>query len=219
MKRLDQGGGSGVWIFLFILTFLLFIGTSSFGVWAYLSREDYKKNVDPKIAQAVQVAKLQEDSKKQKEYTDLEKKPYKQYQGPSDYGSIIINYPKTWSAFVTEASITTSPVDGYFHPNVVPGLQSGTAFALRLKVLNQAYDEVVQSFSQQVKAGKVTVSAFRADKVPSVLGSRVDGVINTGQQDSMVIFPLRDKTIEISTESNEFLADFNTILSSLTFSP
>jgi hypothetical protein len=185
-----------------------------------MSRQDYKNNVDKKISDAVIIAKQQESTSKDKEFVEKEKDPLKEYKGPATYGSLSLKYPKTWSAFVTEKSTSDPQIDGYFHPNVVPGIQSGTAFALRIKIVDKQYTEVLKGFADKTRTNKVAVSAFRAEKVPSVLGSRIDGEINTGQKDSMVIFPIRDKTLQISTESTDFLNDFNKIiLPSLTFVP
>jgi len=219
-QSLNEQGALDVWIVLFVVMTLLFIGGLSFGVWAFLGRQDYKGNVDKKIADAVVIAKKQEDSAKDKEFVEKEKLPFREYKGPATYGSVDVQYPKTWSAFVTDSGQGNNPIDGYFHPSIVPGLQSGTAYALRVQVSDQSYDTIMQSFSEKVTSSKVTIAAYRAPKVPAVLGSRVDGEITTGQQDSMVIFPLRDKTLQIWTESKEFSNDFNNnILPNLTFSP
>ena len=215
-----SGGRPWGAIIAIVLLSLFCIALASFGVWAYTGRQDYKNNVDGKIAQAVKLAVQQEGTLKDKQFVELQKLPLKSYQGPPEYGSINVQYPKTWSAFITKSDGSSTPIDGYLHPDVVPGLQSGTAFALRIQVLSQPYDQVMQSFGQQAVTGKLAVAGYRAPKVPGVLGSRIDGAINTGQQDSMVVFPLRDKTLEISTQSSEFLNDFNNnILANLTFSP
>ena len=132
-------------------------------------------------------------------------------------------YPKTWSAFITEANNTTgttTPIDGYMHPSFVPGLQSGTNYALRIRIVAKAYADDLKQFDSLVKKGTVKVSAYQLPKVPSVTGSRVDGEIVKGQKASMVLLPLRDKTIEISTQTSEFLNDFDTIiLPNFTFAP
>ncbi len=121
---------------------------------------------------------------------------------------------------MTETERSSIPVEGYFHPSFVPGVQSGTDFALRVQVTNQPYDQELKQFESKTKSGKVKVSPYKAPKVPNVLGSRVDGEINNGQKDSMVLFPVRDKTLKISTESDQFLSDFNSIiLANLTFVP
>jgi hypothetical protein len=206
----------------FVLTVVFLLAALSFGIWAFMGREDYKANADKKIAAAVVIAQQETSSAKDKEFTEKEKSPLKEYKGPAAYGTLTIQYPKTWSAFVTESDNTGgTPVDGYFHPNFVPGLQSKTDYAMRVKVVSKQYADELKGFESKIKAGKVTVAPFTSSKLPAgVVGSRIDGEINTGQQDSMVLFPLRDKTIEISTESAQFKGDFDSIiLANLTFVP
>jgi hypothetical protein len=78
----------------------------------------------------------------------------------------------------------------------------------------------MRTYESATKAGKVKVSPFKADKVQNILGSRIDGEINAGQKDSMIVVPLRDKTLKVWTESDQFVGDFNTvILPNLTFVP
>ena len=204
-----------------IISLILFLGAAIFGIWAYAGMQDYKTNSDKKVATAVQIAQQQASSAKDKEFLEKEKNPLKEYKGPAAFGTISVQYPKTWAAFITESDNNGgTAIDGYLHPNFVPGLQSGTDFALRIKVVSRQYADELKQFEGKVKSGKVKISPYTAPKVSGVLGSRVDGEINTGQQDSMVLFPLRDKTIEISTESAQFKGDFDSIiLANLTFVP
>jgi hypothetical protein len=203
-----------------IVSVLLIIGLATFAFWAYGERQDYKDRSDQKSAQAVKKAEEELTKKKEAEFTEREKQPFKSYTSPSTAGTIAITYPKTWSAFVTENDKAPTPVDGYFHPGFVPGIQSGTSFALRMEVVNQSYDQVMRQFESNIKSGKAKLSPFRAAKVQAVLGSRIDGQIATNKQGSIVVLPLRDKTIKISTEGSNFIADFNnTILANLTFVP
>lgn len=203
-----------------VISIVLFLGAVGFGVWAYTSMQDYKNNSDKKVTSAVEIAEQQTSTAKDKEFLEKEKNPLKQYKGPAAFGTVNIQYPKTWSAFITESDKNDTPVDGYLHPNFVPGVQSGTDFALRVKVLSKQYADVLKQYESKVKSGKVKISPYTAPKVSNVLGSRIEGEINTGQQDSMVLFPLRDKTLEISTESSQFKGDFDSIiLANLTFVP
>ena len=196
---------------------LVFIGLF---VWAFLSRQDYKQNVSQKVNSAVKVAVQQESSLKDKEFLQKEKSPVKTFSGPDTFGGITFNYPKTWSAYVIESERSSIPVDGYFHPDIVPDISGKTAYALRIRVLNQTYDTILKSFESQIKQGKVTMSAYSPSKQKNVVGARLDGEINIAQKDHMAVLPLRDKTIELSTESDQFQADFDKIvLDSLNFTP
>jgi hypothetical protein len=188
------------------------IGALGFGIWAYAGMADYKGNSDQKAAAAVEIAVQKEASRKDAEFVEKEKEPLTKYLGPSAFGTLDISYPKTWSAFVTEVTQSGTPVDGYFHPNFVPGIQGGTAFALRVVVTAQSYEQELGQFDGQVTAGKVKVSPFRAKNVDSVTGSRVDGEIVFGKQGSIILLPLRDKTLKIYTESQQYMNDFNNII-------
>ncbi len=204
------------------LVFFIFlsVGAISFGVWAYASQQDYKNNSDKKAASAVAVAVAGEATKKDNEFLEKEKSPLKTYQGPAAYGSLTIQYPKTWSAYVVETDRGTLPVDAYFHPGFVPGVLTQTAYALRVQVSSQPYAAELKLFDAQVKAGKVTVTPFTAKNVPSVTGVRIDGEIATGKKGSLVLLPIRDKTIKLSTEADQFIGDFNNnILLNLKFVP
>ena len=156
----------------------------------------------------------------QLEFDEKEKSPLTKYTGPGNYGTLTISYPKTWSAFVTEANAASSPIDGYLHPGFIPGLQSGTAYALRFQVLNSSYAAELKKYEAGAKTGKVKIAPYKLPKVPELTGSRVDGQIATNQQGSVVLLPLRDKTIVITTQAPQFVADFNNIiLPTLTFIP
>lgn len=204
----------------FIIMSLLFIGALVFGIWAYAGMQDYKSNVDPKIQAAVAVAEQQTSSRKDNEFLEKEKNPLKTYNGPDTFGSIVLKYPKTWSAYVVEKSQSNEPISGYFHPSYVPDIQGETAYALRVQVVNRSYDQELKSFDSKAQNGKVKVAAYKPKNVSNVSGARVSGEINTNEEGTMVLLPLRDKTLKIWTESTRFNKDFdNIILANLTFIP
>lgn len=214
-----KSGRPWVLISLLIIFILGFLGASGFGFWAFAQMNDYKNNVEEKVEAAVKIAKEEEGQVKEQEFLERSKSPYKKYSGPSTFGSVEVTYPKTWSATVAETKSGT-PVSGYFHPDFVPGFDSGTAFALRVEVIQQPYDRVMDGFASMVKKGTVRVSPYSAKRVPGVVGSRADGEILRGVNGSAVIFPLRDKTIKVSTLSRSFIKDFdNIILPNLLFVP
>lgn len=203
-----------------ILLVLLSIGAFSFAAWAVSERNLYKNDADQLSAKAVSEATTALSAKKDQEFAEKEKSPFKEYKGPAEYGGLAITYPKTWSAYVVEDAGKSSPVDGYFHPNFVPGVQSKTAFALRLEVAQRAYADQVKRYEALAKGGKVKISPYTLPKVAGATGIRVDGEFETKLNGSMVILPLRDKTIEIATLSPDFKTDFdNIILANMTFTP
>lgn len=206
---------------LFTITLILLMAVGAFAAWAYTSRQDYKNNVDKKIAAAVKVQDQKTSSAKDVEFAQKEKSPLKQYKSPATYGAISIMYPKTWSAYVVETDTATLPVDGYFHPGFVPNTVTGlNNFALRVQVSNTKYATEMSQLDNFVKGGQLKISPYTAPKVPGVSGVFAQGTIANGKNGLMVMFPLRDKTIKIFTESTQYSDDFkNFVLANLTFEP
>lgn len=207
-------------IISFVVMLLFLVGAIIFAAWAYTGRQDYKNNVDEKVAAGVEVAREELVAQKDIEVAEAAKEPYKEYQGPSAYGSIKILYPKTWSALVSLDDRST-PVNGFFHPDYLPGLESGTAFALRVRVVEKSYETTLSSYDNLVKRGSVQTSPYSLPKMPSITGSVIEGAISRDVSNgTIVLLPMRDKTLEISTLSTDYLNDFkNIILENFTFEP
>ena len=216
---MNRENGS-VSVVLAIVLGLLFVTSSIFGIWAFAGRQDYKNNVDAKIEDASAVAVQQAETAKDSEFIEKEKSPLRSYSGPATYGSLKFDYPKTWSMYVEEAGSGTV-LDLYAFPIVVPGpIVATQKYALRVEISSQSYDKEVKTFDQQVKTGKVKTSAYRPENVQNVLGIRIDGEIETGVNGSMILLPIRDKTIKIFTQIPEFVGDFDKIiLPSINFVP
>lgn len=198
---------------------LLFVSASVFGFWAFSERGDYKNNVDAKIEDAVTLAVQKAESAKDVEFLEKEKSPVRRYSGSSTYGSLSFEYPKTWSVYVEESSSGTV-LDLYAHPFVVPDTGLKQPYALRAQIISTSYDKEVESITRDVEKGTLSSEAYRPAKVQNALGIKATGEISRDLQGSMILLPLRDKTIKVFTESVEFLGDFNTIvLPSITFVP
>ena len=219
---LNQQGLSALLI-PFIFTLLLLVAAGSFGFWAFTERQDYKDNSDVKAAQAVTEAEEALSKKLESQFAEQEKQPLKSYAGPAAFGSISITYPKTWSAYVSEqANGSGTPVEAYFHPQFVPNVQSQekTNYAVRLQIIEKNYDQELKSYDSNVKNGKVKITPYAAPKMPTILGSRIEGQITSQKTGIMTLLPLRDKTIKIWTESDAFFKDYNeSVLENLSFIP
>lgn len=223
MIKHNQDGAINGLIVSLILAILLLLGAAGFAGWAYNSRQDYKNNSDAKVAVAVTAAKSQEDKIKDAQFAEAAKQPLKTYQGPEAYGSLVVNFPKTWSGYVDDTGTGSSLVDGYFAPGVVPSATNqNSVFALRVQVLNQPYAQVLQTFAGQQQDGKITISAYALPKLPKVVGVKAVGQLNSNNQASvnMIVLPLRSQTLEIWTQGDQYLNDFNNnILPNFSFSP
>jgi hypothetical protein len=223
-----NSGKSANLIAVIVILALLLAAAAGFAYWAFNGRQDYKNNTDKKVALAVAAAKKTEAASLKTQFDQAAKSPYKAYRGSSTYGSVTFAYPKTWSAYVDESN-SSEPINGYFHPNIVPGTQSNTAYALRLELLSTPYDQVVKQATQKTGSSPPVAKAYVPPKMAKVAnvqpGLKLDGSIGQDHQGhaingSMVIIKVRDKTLQISTQSTNFLNDFNNIiLASLTFVP
>lgn len=216
MVKLNQKGS--LLIPVIVLGTLLLVSLV-FGLWAFAGRQDYKNNVQSKIDEAVKEAETQLALEKDAEFAEREKSPNRTYQGPSAFGSLSITYPKPWSVYVDERGSGSTPLKGYMQPNYVQVDEQEVIYALRFEIVETDYQQVLKGFDGARRTGKVTVEAYRAPKVPNELGSRLSGEVVPRKQGDMVLLPLRDKTIKIWTEGNDFRSDFNNILAALSFVP
>lgn len=222
MKKSNQSGALNVLLIPLLLVSILFIVAIVYALSIYGKEQDYKNNSDQKVAVAVKAAETLQQKVDAKHYEEVAKQPLRTYNGPSDFGNIVIKYPRTWSIYADQSGESGNPIDGYGYPGVVPGQgQNGqTAYALRFQVNNNTYDQMVANYQQQVQSNQVTVTAYKPKNIPGVVGVRVTGEIQNNKNGDMVILPLRNQTFEIWTESPNFEQDFNNyILPNFSFSP
>lgn len=225
MKSLDRTMGEqgevNALVISLILLGLLFIGTAVFGIWAFSGRQDYKNNSDAKVAAAVTASKQAVEAADAKQYAEAAKNPIATYIGPDAYGSVHVSYPKTWSAYVDAAG--AYPVDAYFHPGYVPSTESKQTYNLRVRIVANTYSQELGHYSSYITNGTVTATPYSLPKVPSISGSRLSGAVfpsSPKASGTIVLLPLRDKTLEIWTESTDYLPDFEKyVLPNLTFIP
>lgn len=190
------------------------VGLGGFSIWAFLNYQDQKNNVDAKVNAAVSDAKHQQTATDQAAFAEQEKLPNRQIVGPPDLGQVKLSYPKTWSVYVDHDGGGGS-YEAYFYPLVVPPLTSGTPYALRISIINNQYENVLGSFNETLKNGALTSTPVT---IAGVAGVRLDGAFTKTVKGSMVLFKVRDKTLEVYTQSPNFEGDFNnTILKTLQF--
>lgn len=222
MRPKDQSG-SILTIATIVILSLVLIGTAIFAVTAYNDKQKYKNESDKLVAAAVDQAKQQQSTELQAQFAQDSKKPFKTFKGPVALGSISFRYPRTWSAYVDQTD-TSQPINGYFHPDAVPGLESGTALALRVELLDTGYSDTLAGFDSQLETGDVKAEAYIPPKLAKVknvqAGTLLSGNITEEFQGQMLVIKVRDKTLQLSTQSQDFADDFTgTVLKSLKFNP
>jgi hypothetical protein len=212
----------GLLVAIFLLSVLL-LGAIGFGYWAFTERQDYKLKSDEKVAAAVEIAKQETTDANNLRFAEESKNPLKEYQGSSALGSIKLSYPKTWSGYIDQLNTNSNPLLAKFHPGVVPATTKGTAqqpIALTVSVLEQPYDQVIASRNGLVENGDLKASPYALPKMSDEIGMKFVGKISYNFTGTEIILPLRDKTLLISTETNQYINDFNKyILPNITFVP
>ncbi len=204
--------GAGVAsIFLGILTLVF----GSIMIWALVNYNDQKNNVDSKIAAGVEAGKKEQKEADQLIFDEKEKDPLKEFIGPKDLGRVTFKYPKTWQTYVESNGAGGSAYQAYMNPDSIPNIQGGNKYALRIGIVSQSYDQVLEQFTPLVKQGQLRSSAVTTS---GFNGTRLDGNFNPTLQGSAVIFKIRDKTLVIRTDLPAFQSDFNEkIVKTLTF--
>lgn len=218
MKKANtQSGEMNVLAIPLVLVSLVALSLGGFAGWAYLQYTDQRDNVQSRIQLAVAEAKKQQQAEDAKQFAEREKEPYRTFVGPSELGRVEFAYPKTWSVYV-ENEGEGGEYLAVFHPTEVHPLDSGRPYALRVEVLSDSYESVVNDYQGDVENGElrsdaVTINGFNGVRLSGNFSREVPN-------GTMVIFKIRDKTLSVSSEAPQFFADFqNIILETLRFNP
>lgn len=217
MKKYQVGAVSPS-IFAIIALALLVVVFGGFSVWAYLNYVDQKTDVDARVAEASAKAVLEKSEELEAKFAEEEKKPMRQFAGPADYGRLTFDYPKTWSAYqATDISrgggIT---YDAYLNPILVPPVSEKQKFAIRIKIEQKNYEQIVASYDAKIKRGDLKSSVYSDE---NRTGTRIEGKINDDIIGTMVILkvPNTTMTLTIRTDGDVFKDDFEALLKTVQF--
>ena len=178
---------------------------------------DVQTDVDGQIAAAVAVAKDEQAMEDEAEFLEREKYPYKTFSGPTDYGQLTFEYPKTWSVYVAKDAANGGDFEAYFNPIQVDAVSKETINALRVMVRDKAFDTVTAEYQKAMekKDSNLTVSSIT---VNGATANRYTGTIpDTEFNGIIVIFKIRDKTAVLQTDSVLFEEDFNKLIDTVVF--
>jgi len=203
-----------VWAIVSIVFIILTVGLITLSVWLFISYNDQKTDVDGKIAVAVSSAKKTQSDHDEAKFTAREKEPNREFVGPSDYGRVTFNYPKTWSVYVDKDAADGGSFEAYLNPISVPPVSSSQKFAIRVVIEQKDYNEAISSFDSLVEDGKLKASSVKTNDGN---GTRLDGSFDDDTRGAIVLFKIRDKTLSIQTDANTFLGDLNKLISTITF--
>lgn len=183
-------------------------------IWALLSYNEQKTNVDEKIAAEVAKGKKEQLLEDEKKFAEREKEPRREFNGPKDYGGVSFLYPKTWSVYVGSDISHGGDYEAYLNPGVVMLPSPDEQYALRVLIEDQDYDEVIDSYQGKIDKGQLDAEVANAN---GLVGTRLDGTFSKNIRGAAVIFEVRDKTLTLRTDADTFKPEFEKIVKSLEF--
>ena len=213
--RNDQRGITNQSIIMMAGAGFVIIVLIGLNIYAFSQLKDARVNRDRYAADIVAEAKDDYESELQAKFIQKEKEPYLDFDGPDLLGGISFKYPKIWSGSLDQTVQGSEQINAYFHPGIVrTDNENERSYAFRLQLINSPYSDELRPYLSIIKKGEVKVKAVTFNDTEGV---RLDGQLEDVDRGSMVILPLRDKTLKIWTESEDFLADFDTLLESFKF--
>ncbi|MBQ6130684.1 hypothetical protein IJI72_03305 [Candidatus Saccharibacteria bacterium] len=212
--KMSNGESSLLKIVIIILLSLLLIGALLLSFYLYTEYRAASTNLDSQIKSAVLDAVKDREDELEAEFAEREKTPNRSFSGPEDYGSLTLEYPKTWSVYVSNDASDGKTFQAYLHPREVPPISDETIIALRIKIEDSTLETVSKRYASALKKGTVSSSAT---SVGGVDATRYDGQITNKLVGSVVIFRIRDKVVTLETDAEAYRDDFNKILETVTF--
>ena len=186
-------------------------------IWMSINYSEARADVDGQIAVAVNAAVDENTMELEAEFLEREKEPYRDFAGPADYGELSFKYPKTWSVYVAKDASRGGDFEAYFNPIEVNEVSNNTINALRLKIVDEPFDNVAQTYQRFVEREENKLSV-QSVTVAGVAANRYTGTIpNTELSGIIVIFKIRDKTAVFQTDSMNFENDFEKLLKTIQF--
>lgn len=209
----ESGAVSGSLIAIIGLTVLVVV-FGSLSIWAFLSYNEQKTDVDGKIAVKEAEAKKAQAEVDEKKFAERDKEPNRTFVGPEDYGRLTFDYPKTWSVYVAKDVAKGGTYEAYFNPVSVPPVNAQTQYALRVTIEEKDIDSVINSYQPLVKKGDLRTSATSSD---GNNGTRLDGSFSKDIRGAAVIYKIRDKTVTIRADADTFKPDFENLIKTIKF--
>ncbi len=183
-------------------------------VWAFIQWNEANTAVQAKTKVAVEEAVAENTAELENDFANREKQPYKTFGGPTDYGSLSFEYPKTWSVYIAADITSGKSFEAYFNPDVIQPISDETIDALRLKIVNESTDEILEDYNDEVEDGNITAETRQINGDPVTIFT---GQITDEFQGKVAVFKLRDKTVIIQTDATIFFDEFEHVLSTINY--
>lgn len=193
------------------------------GAWLANKASVNDKALNEKYQAGISEGRSIQKSEDRKEVREATENPFRTYKAPNQYGGFEVSFPKNWSLAIDSTS--SAPIIGLSHPDLVDIKNDN--FALRFTLDNMKFTDTQKKYDRFMKESKRNLESS-STKVSGIDAIRYTGDIETTSSDpskrkkvgTIVIVPVRDKTLIFQTDSNEnYLNYLNEILSKVKIYP
>lgn len=186
-----------------------------FAVIFFMQYNELKTNYDSEKNLEISKAVKAQQDKDEAAYEERAKEPNYSFTGPSDYGSISFEYPKTWSVFVEKDGTNNNDYVAYFQPKQIDPITSkDSRYALRFQILNRQITTVQSSYESKIRSGKLTSRTFSTDD-NALSGTWYEGEISDGIRGIVILLKVNDKTLLLQTDAEAYRSDFEKLVKGL----
>jgi hypothetical protein len=197
---------------MIVLVVILGLGTIVFGVLAVTysgNAATATSTANARALAAATVAKADQKKLDDASYTIASESPFRAYTAPTQYGSFVINFPKTWSSSADEEPSGTQ-VDLILNPDFIRKT-NGVAgpIAARVQFIEQTQDLYMTQFASQLKRGTLVQKDVTVSGQPAF---DLTGQFNDHITLHEVVVPVRDKVLTFSNENAQFETEFGDIV-------
>lgn len=202
-----------VLVSVFAATTLILGGVS---IWLYGRNQQISSDVDSQIKIKVNEAVTAKQNEMQEKFANENLRTVDQYKGPTDLGGVSLSYPRDWSVYVNTDlnSGNNNKYEVYFNPGEVPKVSDRQQFALRVTIENKDYDTVMDGYQSKINNGDLTSSSESAN---GKQGTRLAGNFSQDIRGYAVVYKIRDKTLTVRTDAEDFKAAFDQIAQTINF--
>ncbi len=201
-------------IIILVVVCLIAAAAIVIAVIFFMQWNDLKNDFDSKLSLKVAEAQSEQIKIDEENFAEREKEPFTAFSGPSDYGNIYFEYPKTWNVYVNSNGTSNTDYEAYFAASAVaPVSKQESRYALRFIIRNQSLENIQRQYDAKVTDGAVTSSSY---SVNGISGTLFKGKISEGIDGQIFIAKINDKTLIMQTDStSHFEKDFSNILAKL----
>lgn len=184
-------------------------------IWLYGEMNKAQSDVDSKVNLRVSEAEDKFNEKCEEKMSRERLRTVSKFNGPADLGSVSFDYPRDWSVYVdTDTTRNYNKYEAYFYPKEVPKVSSSQQFSLRLTIENKDYDSVMNSYQSKIKKGDLASSSENSQGHE---GTRLSGEFSKDIRGYAVVYKLRDKTLTLRTDAEDFKQAFDQVAKTIDF--